>query len=226
MGSLFDPENKFSSFMGKVGDLIILSFFWSLLSMTLFFAGPACSALYYASVKSIRSEYGIARKEFFRSFKAGCRQGTGVGILFLMYSLLTYGSIAFSNRLNLEQGWALVYWILARMLIFPPVLVSVWIFPLLGRFTIKTGKLLETAFYLSIRHLRTTVLLAAGTGAAILCVVYMPILTLLVPAAAAFGASYFLEPVFKKYTVSEEGERIGMWSVKEEEPDSERRRTE
>lgn len=223
MSSLFDPENKFGSFMGKVGDLMILSFFWSLLSLTVFLAGPACSALYYASVKSIRSEYGIARKEFFRSLRTGWKQGTGVGMLLLAYSLLTYGSIAFSNMLSLEQGWELAYWILARMLILPPVLITVWLFPLMGRFTMKTGELLKTAFYLSVRHLGTTVLLVAGTAAAVFCMVYMPILTLLVPAAYAFGCSYFLEPVFKKYAVSEGEGRIGMWRVKEEEPDGERR---
>lgn len=219
MSSLFDPENKFGSFMSKIGDMIILSFFWCLFTMTILLAGPACSAIYYASVKSIRSEYGIARKEFFHSFLVNWKQGMGVGVLLLLYGLFTFISIRFSNMLNPEHTWALIYWIMARMLVLPPLLIFVWIFPLLSRFTIKTGILFKTACYLSIRHLGTTLLLMAGTGAAIFFIMYMPILALFVPAAFAFGSSYLLEAVFKRYTNPEMENRIGMWSVKDEESD-------
>ena len=142
MGGLFDPESGFSSFMGKVGDLIIISFFGSLLSVTVLLACPAWAAVYYASVKSIRSEYGTARKEFFHSFRTNLRQGFFLNIVFLLYLAATFICLTFSNSLDPEQGLSIIYWIMARMLILPLLLTLPWIFPLLSRFTMKNTVLM------------------------------------------------------------------------------------
>ncbi|HIT65657.1 MAG TPA: YesL family protein [Candidatus Merdisoma merdipullorum] len=216
MGGLFDPESGFSSFMGKVGDLIIISFFGSLLSVTVLLACPAWAAVYYASVKSIRSEYGTARKEFFHSFRTNLRQGFFLNIVFLLYLAATFICLTFSNSLDPEQGLSIIYWIMARMLILPLLLTLPWIFPLLSRFTMKNTVLIRTAFYISVRHWVTTAVLVVLYGVSLLIIFVMPVLALILPGAAALAASFLTERVFVRYVDSEEREKRGNWELPKE----------
>ncbi|MCD7818352.1 MAG: DUF624 domain-containing protein [Lachnospiraceae bacterium] len=192
--------------MGKVGDLIIVSFFGTLFFISIIGSGGALSAVYYACVKSVRYEYGIARKEFFHSLRENWVQGFKIVLLFLLYGLATFGSIYFSNQMNMEGYLAMLYWILARMLLLPLFLVLPWIFALLARFTMKTGELIKVSFYIAVRHIGTTILLIFLWAIAAFGICYMPIMTLLIPGVLALASSYLTEKVFQNYTNTTEKE--------------------
>ena len=214
MSGLLDPESSFSSFM--VGDLIIISFFGSLLSMTVLLACPSWAAVYYASVKSIRSEYGIARKEFFNSFRANLRQGIRIGLFLLLYLAAACTSVAFSNSMDPEAGMSLLYWVLARMLVLPMLLVFPWIFPLMSRFTMKDLALIQTAFYISVRHWAVTAILLSFYVAAALLIWIIPVLTLILPGVMMLIVSFLTERVFNGYIAPKEKQKEGVWKLPKE----------
>ena len=88
MGSLFNLENGFFSFMGKFWDMILLSIIWVLCCIPIITIGPATTAMYYATVKVIRRERGYVLREFFRSFKDNLKLGLISAFIFLSISSL------------------------------------------------------------------------------------------------------------------------------------------
>ena len=74
MGNLFNMDNFFFRFMGKFFDAAVLSIVFTLCCIPVITIGPATTALYYATVKSVRRDRSYPIKEFFHSFKRDFRQ--------------------------------------------------------------------------------------------------------------------------------------------------------
>lgn len=199
MSGMFDTENRFVNLLAKLGDLILLSILWCLCMVSVLFAGLGWSAVYYAALKSVRSEYGTTVKEALAFIKGNWKQGLALGGLTVVYLIGTLSAISFSNALVQVSGVTLVYAILARILLVPFLLVLPWLFPLFARFTMKSTAFIKTALILAIRHFGRTVLALALLGAASFCAINVPILLLILPGAVSLCLSYLIEPIFCRY---------------------------
>ena len=199
MSGMFDTENRFVNLLAKVGDLILLSILWCLCTMSVLFAGLGWSTVYYVALKCVRSEYGTTLKEAGAFLKGNWKQGLALGGITAVYLFGAFSAISFSNSLVQVSGVSLVYAILARVLLIPPLLIVPWLFPLFARFTMKSAAFVKTALILSIRHFGRTVLVLALLAAAAFCAVNVPILLLILPGAVSLCLSYLIEPVFSQY---------------------------
>jgi uncharacterized membrane protein YesL len=90
------------------------------------------------------------------------------------------------------------------------ILVSetIYIFPVLSRFTLNTKALFKTAFFLSVKHLPSTlVMMVILTAFAIICYI-RPIIFIFIPGVCCLLCSFIMERVLKKYmpNQSEKGE--------------------
>lgn len=85
-----------------------------------------------------------------------------------------------------------------------PAGIFCYLFPLMGRFTFRTGALFRTAFILSIRHLPSTVIIVMLTVEMTVFTIekWWPLLA--APALTMFLTSLFLEKIFPKYLSEEE----------------------
>ena len=196
MSGMFDTENKFVNLLAKVGDLILLSILWCLCTMSVLFAGLGWSTVYYVALKCVRSEYGTTFKETGAFLKGKWKQELVLGGITAVYLFGAFSAISFSNSLVQVSGISLVYAILARVLLIPPLLIVPWLFPL---FTMKSAAFVKTALILSIRHFGKTVLALALLAAAAFCAANVPILLLILPGAVSLCLSYLIEPVFSQY---------------------------
>lgn len=199
MSGMFDTENKFVNLLAKVGDLILLSILWCLCTMSVLFAGLGWSTVYYVALKCVRSEYGTTFKETGAFLKGSWKQELVLGGITAVYLFGAFSAISFSNSLVQVSGISLVYAILARVLLIPPLLIVPWLFPLFARFTMKSAAFVKTALILSIRHFGKTVLALALLAAAAFCAANVPILLLILPGAVSLCLSYLIEPVFSQY---------------------------
>ena len=66
MGRLFDLENPFWSFMGKLTDMMILTVVWFVCCLPVVTAGAATTALYYVLMKLSVNREGYVLKDFFK----------------------------------------------------------------------------------------------------------------------------------------------------------------
>ena len=201
MGSFFNVDSPFMNVMNKICDLVLISLVYIILCIPIITIGPATTALYYATVKVVRRERGYLFGEFFRSFKSNFKSGAFITlVLAVLYSII-YIDLSYVNNSNMGSDtfrFIMMGTFYAITIIL--ALTSLYIFPVLSRFTVKGFQLMKTSFFMAIRHLPTTIGIAVVMAVALLVMyILLPISLLFVPAAACLAVSMLMERVFKKY---------------------------
>lgn len=198
MGGLFNLDNPFFSALGKLVDIIVVSLIWIVLCIPLVTIGPASAALYYTVVKVIRRERGYLIKEFFKSFKTNFKTGTITSLIILVLTVILYFDRNFaSSYVGGNMGFVLLSIFNAMMVII--LISSLYLFPVLSRFSIGVKQLFKTSIFMAIKHFPTTVLTALIFAIVLLGVYFIPIIILVAPALYALLSSFLLERIFKKY---------------------------
>ena len=209
MGNFFNMDNGFFTALGKFVDMIIISLIWLILCIPVVTIGPATTSLYYAVVKVIRRERGYLVREFFHSFKTNFKTGLIAGIILtVLFAVLVFDR-KFATTMTGNQGFILLS--VFNAMIFLLICITLYLFPLLSRFTMGIKQLFKTAVFMAMKHLPTTILLIIIFAAISLGTYIMPIAILISPALCILLESFLLERVFKKYMPekSEEAESSG-----------------
>lgn len=197
MGNLFNMDNAFFRFMGKLFDVVALNLVFIIVCIPLVTIGPAISALYYASVKSIRRDRSYPIKEFFKAFKRDFKQSFIVGLILVLAAAIIYLDIRFvvnyiKNDFTIMRY---VYLVIGLVISF----ISVYIFPLISRFSLKISGLFRLSFYLAIRHLLTTIVsIILLFGGFVLVYISAGLALLLVPVLVNLLISIMMEKVLVK----------------------------
>lgn len=197
MGNLFNMDNAFFRFMGKLFDVVALNLVFIIVCIPIVTIGPAISALYYASVKSIRRDRSYPVKEFFKAFKRDFRQSFIVGLILALAGTIIYVDIRFVIDFINNDFTAMryVYLVIGMVISF----ISVYIFPLISRFSLKISELFKLSFYLALRHLLTTVVsLILLFGGFVLVYISVGLALLFVPVVVNLLISIMLEKVLIK----------------------------
>ena len=214
MGNLFNMDNAFFRFMGKLFDVVALNFMFIIVCIPIVTIGPAISALYYASVKSIRRDRSYPVKEFFKAFKRDFRQSFIVGFILVLAAVIIYVDIRFVVDFIKNDFTAMryVYLVIGLVISF----ISVYIFPLISRFSLKISGLFKLSFYLAIRHLLTTVVsIILLFGGFVLVYISAGLAMLFVPVLANLLISIMMEKVLVKcmdmVQTDEDNENKDQW---------------
>ena len=205
MDKILDPENAFFSAVSRIVDMFLLSILWVLTSLPVITAGAASTGLYYAVVKSVRSQRSYPAREFFRGFRDNfCRATviwTGIlliGVMFflsdfpMMLSFLNDGEAVDILFLGLFVGKAFLF-----------LGVACLCFTLLSRFEGSTVRILENAVWMILRRPVRTL---CSILILIFCLLFAfaePLFLVWIPASFMWLLSFLLEPVFCR-----EAERI------------------
>ena len=197
MGNLFNMDNAFFRFMGKLFDVVALNLVFIIVCIPLVTIGPAISALYYASVKSIRRDRSYPIKEFFKALKRDFKQSFIVGLILVLAAAIIYVDIRFVVDYIKNDFTAMryVYLVIGLVISF----ISVYIFPLISRFSLKISGLFRLSFYLAIRHLLTTIVsIILLFGGFVLVYISAGLALLFVPVLANLLISIMMEKVLIK----------------------------
>jgi len=189
MGKFFNLENPIFSFINKFVDLLFLSVLTDLFCLpALFFGivtfgnpeqfdvisalifilasaliGPALTALYYAVVKSVRRERSYAVREFFRAYKANFKFGALTSVIFAVLGTVLFLDVFITSHADANQLSDTMLFIMTavfRALIIILVMLGVYVFRVMSRFSMTYKTTLVSAFMMSVRHLPTTLLMA------------------------------------------------------------------
>ena len=234
MGGFFNMNSPFYRFMSKLFDLMVLSLIWSaclvpvlviiyftesiiglgaigyalflvLMVVGAALVGPASTALYYTVVKVIRRDRGYVTKEFIKSFKLNFRQALIVGVIITVFSSLLYLNLGYSKALESEFG-NMLWYVYVAMIIFLSM-ISMYVFPVLSRYSVTIANLSKMSFFFSIRHFLTTVVsLICFLGAAFGCFITGGVALIILPSASCLLSSLLMEKVLKRYLPEEEVE--------------------
>lgn len=198
ISALFDPENRFWSFMQKICDLFFLSLCWLLLSVPLLTSGAATVSLYRFTLQQAVDREGYPVRSFFRGFKHFFKKATILWLLFILAAVLLYLDFYLLGTLLMP---GVVRVVLFSVFIFSGILflsVSVWAFPLLAYLDMGVKATLRDAFVLSLHWLPVTVVLFAVRAAVIFLIVRVAILFFFLIPLGFFLSSLLLSRIFSR----------------------------
>ncbi|MFV0342698.1 MAG: YesL family protein [Anaerocolumna sp.] len=210
MGNLFNLDNPFFTGLTKFVDLILVSILWLICCIPIITIVPATSALYYTVVKVIRRERGYISREFFHAFKTNFKSGTIAGLILTALVVILVLDRRFTNLI--EGNLAVILFTIFNAMLLIVFLVTLYLCPVLSRFSMSVKSLYKTAFFMAMRHLPTTILLAVVTLVFTFAVYIIPFLIIIVPGLTQLVISFLMERVLKKYMPekSEEAESNGI----------------
>lgn len=214
MNGLFNMDNAFFTTIGKIVDIVIVSFLWTILLIPIVTIGPATTALYYTMVKVIRKERGYLFREFFSSFKANFKVGALSTLWVILFYIIILTDIRISRDIEGIPGFLLVA--VFNSLLILITAMTIYVFPVLSRFKIKTKELLKTSLFMSMKHLPTTILLAVIILVFALAVyIFLPVV-FIAPGLCMLVVSFLMERVFRKYMPEKSGESEGEYPTRDE----------
>ncbi|HIS26254.1 MAG TPA: YesL family protein [Candidatus Pullilachnospira intestinigallinarum] len=174
MSNLFNPDNKFFTFMGRVADLMILNILCIICCIPVITIGPAITAMFYVTLKMVRNEESYVIRGFFHSFKQNFRQGVIIHLILLvvgailLFDLYFTRQMAGENRLYMVLGYVFMVAIALYLMIFT------YIYPMLAKFYNSVKNTFRNALLVSIRHLPYTILMLVITAVPVLLMFFVP----------------------------------------------------
>lgn len=211
MNTLFNLDNGFFRFMGKVCDMILLDILTLVLCLPVVTIGPALTALFYVTMKIVRDEEGYVFRGFFKSFKQNFVQGFLLELIVAAAALILYFDIRVVNNWMTENNSLLIRLLFFALIGFALIctVTVVYIFPVLAKFDNPTKKVLVNSVMMAVRHLPNSVLMVVVIVAAGVSVYIYPIMIFFVIGLAAFINSVILRRIFDNYIrVDSEGRII------------------
>lgn len=206
MKKIFSADGILITIISKIGQIILVNILWLLCCLPVITIGASTAAMYYSLIKSVRRGRGYPTKEFFAAFKRMLLSGSIITVFLILVSVLIYFGVTRASEG--ESGIVISSMILLAGAGILVACIYIYLFPNLSRFTTGIGRQYMMSLYMSIRHVRTTLLLILGYAVCIWMVIFLPMpVILIVPGAFCYISTYLIEPVLKKYMHKpEEGE--------------------
>ena len=106
-------------------------------------------------------------------------------------------------------------WYLYLVLLILAVVISMYVYPVLSRFTVTFRNLIKLSLFFAIRHFLTTIVTLLIVAAGVVVVALSMFFGLIfVPGVCALLSSFMMELVLKRYTPDakpEEGDAVDEW---------------
>ena len=206
---IFNMQNPFWRFLGKLFDVVVLNLLWTLCSLPVVTVGAALSAVYCVCIGLIREEVSGTAKAFFRVFRRDWKQTVPMGLLLLtVVALLGFDLWYFLLAQDwLDGGLRMVVCVFLTVMLILTVVTAIYAFALAAVFDNTLKETLRNALLMALRHpLRSVGMLAVTVGlaaAGILSLVYIPALSVVFmmfgPALGIFLHCLILLPVLNPY---------------------------
>ncbi|MDD3277824.1 MAG: DUF624 domain-containing protein [Lachnospiraceae bacterium] len=212
LGGIFNVDSKFSIFMSKLFDLMVLNFIFIIMCIPIITIGANVTATYYVTLRMSRNEDSYVWKSYWKSFRQNFKQSTIIWLITLGLGLLLVADIYLTNHVVTGVLQYIRYFFYCLALIY--FFVMLYVFPIQSRFYNKVRYTLRNSFLFAIRHLPYTLLMAAVViGPTIVATLaggavfsyFILVVVLFGFSGTAYINSIFLNKIFKKY-IPEEGE--------------------
>lgn len=214
MSGLFNMDNKFFVFMGRVADLMILNLLCIICCIPIVTIGPSITAMYYVTLKMVRNEESYIVKGFFKSFRQNLKQGIVITLIMLIFGVLIVVDMKIMG--SMEGTVYKVFYTIFLAMAVVYFMIYMYIYPVLAKFYNSIKNTFINSLLMSIRHLPYTVLMIGVTAlpfAIVLLVsnetvqsMMMLYFILLGVSLVTYLNSYFLVKIFDNYIPKEEEE--------------------
>lgn len=174
MSNLFNPDNRFFTFMGRVADLMILNIICIICCIPVITIGPAITAMFYVTLKMVRNEESYVIRGFFHSFKQNFRQGVIIHLIMLVVGAVLLFDLYFTRQMSGENRMYMVLGYIFMVAIALYLMIFTYIYPMLAKFYNSVKNTFRNALLVSIRHLPYTILMLVITAVPVLLMFFVP----------------------------------------------------
>lgn len=214
LGGIFNVDSKFSVFMSRVFDLIVLNVIACVCSIPLFTVGANLTALYYVTLKMAKNEESYIIRAYFKSWKENFKQATIIWLFSAVLGIVLLVDLIMSNRMGGTVSTVMKYIFMVIMVLF--LFFFTYVFPVLAQFYNTTKNTMRNAILMSITHLPYTILMLLVTFGPFILAILIPEVFVWYTLYALLGGlsvpalvnSYMFKKIFAKYMPKEEEEEI------------------
>lgn len=200
MHTLFNPENKFWNFMGKITDVACMSLLWLLTSLPVFTIGASTAAFYSFTLDAVGDNEGRVIGSYFSAFKANFKKATLLWLLQLALGALLAVNLYAAWNFYLAKGViALGFLSLSGCAALVAICCSVYIYPILAAYDFPVKKILTDSFVMATGNLHVTISVLVLFLLAAVGIYYLGGLFFFWIGLAIFFSSYFIWGLFLKY---------------------------
>lgn len=211
MGKFFDIDGSFIVGLTKVADVFILNLLLILCCIPIITIGPAVTAMYYVTLKMVKDEDCYIVKSFFKSFKQNFKQGTLIWLILLAVGLIMYADSRimtgeYTEYMNLSNGAMTVMSVLLMATTLLYLFTISYVFPVLARFDNTIKRTIANAFFMSVKHFPSTIVIIIVNVVPIILMYIEPralILVFVIFGLSAYINSFFFVKIFKNYMPEE-----------------------
>lgn len=157
INKFFDAETPIWAMFGKMADIAVLSFLWTLCSIPIITMGASSAALMRCSLNMNSGEGNWRARNFFRYFRSNLRNATLLWLVFLFAAaVLTVDLLILSGA---GTTGARVQKIIAVLGMVLWMMNAVWAFALTSLFENSLVQTIKNAFYIGMSYLPRTVVM-------------------------------------------------------------------
>ncbi len=165
----------------KVGNMMILSFFWLLTCIPIITIIPATSALFHTTTKVVRENGTGVLRDYFSHMRNSLKQGIPLSIICIIIGLLLYTALDFGSQVWRNGAFWTAYYAFGFLLAFIFVTMLLFVPPTLSRFECSATMTLRLSLYLASRNLLRSVWYIILLGFMVFLVDFYPLLLLIIP---------------------------------------------
>lgn len=201
LSNIFNPNNGFFRFCGKLADILMLSLLWLVCCIPVVTVATSSAALYNSAVKCVKNGENQPYIKFRDFMKENFKDGIAPSILIVAIALLfsfemvsLWGGAASGSRMSFTFLIALV------ICSFLPASYLVWVTSIFSRYVFSFGQLAVTSFKFIFAHLFSSAVMGIlMVVTVILCYGFVFPITFM-PCLLAVINSVFIEKCFAKHT--------------------------
>lgn len=200
MHTLFNPENSFWNFMGKITDVACMSILWLLTSLPILTIGASTAAMYSFTLDAVQDEEGAVWHSYFSGFRKNFKKATVLWMLQLVLTAFLAVNLYAAWNFYLAKGiLGLGLFSLALFGVIVFVGTGFYVYPILVSYDFPVKKVIADSFVMAVGNPHVTLsvmvlFLLAGVG-----IYYISGLFFFWIALAIFFSSYFIWGLFLKY---------------------------
>ncbi len=199
MNNLFNPENRFWSFMNKITDVFCLGILWFIFSIPIITIGAATTSLYQFTLKQADDEEGYVWRSFIKAFGKNFKQATALWLILLAAGGFLAMDLWACIQITIPGSVRIVCFGVLLCLCLIYTLTALYVFPILSRFHLSVKTILVHSFIMGMGNLYVSVTVLVIYIVFGILAYYITILFPVFMALAAFFSSYFFRHVFRRY---------------------------
>ncbi|MCL2666068.1 MAG: YesL family protein [Defluviitaleaceae bacterium] len=196
MGGFFNIDGPFFRVGNIMADMLMLSLLWILFSLPVITMGASTAAVFYVVTRRIANREGYIAKDFWKSFKMNFKNATIIWVLTLLLAL-----ILIFNLMNIEVMENMTFFMrpLQYFLLIELCLINIYVYPIMSRFDMGFFETLKSAFFMSNRHLLTSLACLAMIVVLYIALFRFPYLIFAFIGLYSYPASLLIMRTFRKY---------------------------